>query len=82
MAGLTVSFWLKGTKGGMPLSRLQTGVSAGFCASGDSDNCWYEGNGSWNTPAFGWVEVDELIVLMVDGLVDGLIPTPPLSSEA
>jgi AcrR family transcriptional regulator len=27
-----------------------------------------------NMPAFGWVEVDELINLMVDGLVDGLIP--------
>lgn len=27
-----------------------------------------------NMPTFGWVEVDELIVLMVDGLVDGLIP--------
>lgn len=25
-------------------------------------------------PAFGWVEVDEIIVLMVDGMVDGLIP--------
>ena len=27
-----------------------------------------------NMPAFGWVEVDELISLMVDGLVDGLTP--------
>jgi AcrR family transcriptional regulator len=27
-----------------------------------------------NMPAFGWVEVDELISLMVDGLVNGLIP--------
>ncbi len=27
-----------------------------------------------NMPAFGWVEVDELISLMVDGLVDGLVP--------
>jgi AcrR family transcriptional regulator len=27
-----------------------------------------------NMPAFGWVEVDELMQLMVDGLVDGLVP--------
>jgi len=33
-----------------------------------------------NMPTFGWVEVDELIVLMVDGLVDGLIPESPAAT--